>query len=99
VEEKQCLFSFFPRNKAKKALFFLSLSNLKLDWVIKHIEVLYPAKDEFEMPDLNGIVLWKDKTQKKYQLLEGNHRISSWLLRKTPESLSSIIFIGEPRSG
>lgn len=72
---------------------------LNIDWVIKNVEVLFPSKDQFPVSELNGLVLWTDKSDinKKYKLYEGNHRISAWLAANTPQSLPATIFIGEPR--
>lgn len=73
--------------------------NLKLDWIIQNVEVLYPSKEQFEVSELKGIVLWRDKksnNNKRYQLYEGNHRVSAWLAAQTPSSLPAIIFVGKP---
>jgi hypothetical protein len=48
---------------------------------------------------LKGIVLWRDKeskSSKKYQLYEGNHRVSAWLAAQIPGSLPAVIFVGKP---
>ncbi|CUI18086.1 hypothetical protein PNK_p0032 (plasmid) [Candidatus Protochlamydia naegleriophila] len=78
----------------------VEVTNLKLDWVIQNVEVLYPSKEQFEVAELKGIVLWMDKTSnansKRYKLYEGNHRISAWLATQTPKSLPAIIYIGKP---
>lgn len=74
---------------------------LKLDWVQKYIHVGYPSSDRFDVKMLNGIVIWKGvdfSKNGKYELLEGNHRISTWLAAKEPPSLPAIIFIGEPKA-
>lgn len=71
------------------------VENLDLNWVKDNIKVLYPTNDTFEVTILNGIVLWKDPTDQKYQLLEGNHRISAWLASSEPKQLPSILFIGK----
>jgi len=69
--------------------------HLCLQWVKDNVEVLYPAEDRFPLASLDGIVLWKDPTKEKYQLFEGNHRISTWLSEEKPATLPSIIFIGK----
>lgn len=71
--------------------------NLTLDWVEKNIEVLYPAEERFAISRLDGIVLWKQSKEKKYQLHEGNHRISTWLAIQNPKNLPATIFIGKPK--
>lgn len=71
------------------------VERLELKWVQENVDVLFPSEEVFEVQALNGVVLWKDPTKKKYQLLEGNHRVSSWLRTGKPEALSSIIFIGK----
>lgn len=75
------------------------VSDLKLDWVLKNVEVLYPSSEQFPVTELNGLVLWNDKSgsDKKYKLYEGNHRISTWLATQTPPSLPAVIFIGKPK--
>ncbi|MBA3814923.1 MAG: hypothetical protein H0X29_00050 [Parachlamydiaceae bacterium] len=75
-------------------------ADLKLDWVLKNVEVLYPSKDEFPVNELDGIILWKDnfnKDGKRYKLYEGNHRISAWIAAQKPLSLPATIFIGKPK--
>lgn len=77
----------------------IEVSSLKLDWIKENVEVLYPSKDKFEVSELKGIVLWVDKnskSSKRYQLYEGNHRISAWLAAGTPISLPAVIFVGKP---
>ncbi len=71
--------------------------NLRLDWVIRNVEILYPSEERFSVSELNGIVLWNEgsKSGKRYQLYEGNHRVSAWLAARIPESLPAIIFIGK----
>lgn len=86
-----------PREEARWKK--VEVSNLTLDWVMQNIEVLYPSKEQFEVLELNGIVLWKDKESdngKRYKLYEGNHRISAWLATQAPRSLPAIIYIGKP---
>lgn len=86
-----------PREKARWKK--IEVPHLKLDWIMQNVEVLYPSKEQFEVSELKGIVLWKDKASnscKRYQLYEGNHRISAWLLAQTPNSLPAVIFIGKP---
>src|SRR5262249_33926810 len=86
-----------PREQARWKK--IEVPHLKLDWVIQNVEVLYPTKEQFEISELKGIVLWKDKdsnSSKRYKLYEGNHRISAWLAAKTPSSLPALIFIGKP---
>lgn len=86
-----------PREKARWKK--IEVPHLKLDWVIQNVEVLYPSKDQFEVSELKGIVLWRDKESshsKRYQLYEGNHRISAWLAAQTPSSLPTVIFLGKP---
>jgi hypothetical protein len=71
---------------------------LKIEWVVQNVEVLYPSKEQFKVSELNGIVLWDDGkvNTKRYQLYEGNHRISAWLASKTPQTLPAILYIGKP---
>lgn len=86
-----------PREEARWKK--IEVPDLKLDWVMKNVEVLYPSKEQFEVAELKGIVLWDDKksnNNKRYQLYEGNHRISAWLAAQTPKSLPAVIFIGKP---
>ncbi len=45
-----------PIAKAK-----IEVQDLKLEWVLKNVEVLYPSKEQFEVAELKGIVLWNDK--------------------------------------
>lgn len=75
------------------------MPQLKLDWVVQNVEVLFPSKEQFEVSELKGIVLWKDKESnscKRYQLYEGNHRISAWVAAKNPSCLPAVIFVGKP---
>jgi len=81
----------------------------KLDpkWVLEHVQVLYPSKDRLdtEITELSCLVLWQEPSKSKYQLLEGNHRVSSWLnLRANgprasdgllPEAVPCLFFIGK----
>lgn len=86
-----------PREKARWKK--IEVSNLELDWVIQNVEVLYPSNEQFEVSELKGIVLWKNKESnsgKRYELYEGNHRISAWLAAQTPNRLPAVIFIGKP---
>lgn len=86
-----------PREKARWKK--IEVPHLKLDWVIQNVEVLYPSKEQFEVSELKGIVLWRDKesnSSKRYKLYEGNHRISAWLAAQIPNSLPAVIFIGKP---
>ncbi len=69
--------------------------SLSLQWVKEHVEVLYPSQETFPVDSLDGIVLWRDPAKEKYQLLEGNHRISAWILLGAPEALPSTIYIGK----
>lgn len=78
----------------------MEVEHLTLDWVLNNVEVLYPSTEEFEVSELNGIVLWDDKepsSMKKYKLYEGNHRISAWLASQIPSSLPATIFVGKPQ--
>lgn len=87
-----------PREQARWRK--VEVAALKIDWVMNNVEVLYPTNDRFLVSELNGIVLWDDQTKrnKRYQLYEGNHRISSWLASQSPQSLPAVIFIGKPKS-
>jgi hypothetical protein len=78
----------------------VEVTALKLDWVLKNVEVLFPVADQFPVSKLNGIVLWeaRSKSGKRYQLYEGNHRISAWLSARTPLALPAVLFIGKPKS-
>lgn len=71
------------------------IEKLALSWIRDNVEFLYPHDTVFEVTELNGIVLWKDPITKKYQLLEGNHRISAWLKAKEPEFLPAILYLGK----
>jgi hypothetical protein len=74
------------------------VEKLERQWVVDNVEVLYPSTERFEVVELHGVVLWEDKDptkEKKYRLLEGNHRVSAWLESGRPEALPSIIFIGK----
>ncbi|MBS0654940.1 MAG: hypothetical protein JSR46_04110 [Verrucomicrobia bacterium] len=72
---------------------------LSLDWVTNNVHILYPAQERFSVSELNGIVLWRDKSsgEKRYQLHEGNHRISAWLAAQSPRCLPATLFIGKPK--
>lgn len=86
-----------PREEARWKK--VEVADLKLDWVLKNVEVLFPVKEQFSVSELNGIVLWDDKSKgsKRYKLYDGNHRISAWLASQKPQSLPAIIFIGKPK--
>lgn len=73
------------------------VAKLELGWVKDNVEVLYPSNEKFEVTALEGIVLWKDPAKEKYQLLEGNHRISAWLDAKAPAVLPSVMYIGKAK--
>jgi|GEM_PF-2569833 len=73
----------------------VTVEDLKLTWIIENVEVLYEVTGGFEVLQLNGLVFWKNPAQRKYQLLEGNHRVSAWIQLQEPESLPSIFFVGE----
>jgi hypothetical protein len=73
------------------------VANLNLDWVLKNVEILYPSKEEFPVSELEGIVLWREKKEKKYKLYEGNHRISAWKNAGTPQTLPAVLYIGKPK--
>jgi len=77
----------------------IETKSLTLDWIKNNVKVLFPTKDQFSVSELNGIVLWKEKTDdgKKYKLYEGNHRISAWLASNTPQNIPAVIFIGKPK--
>jgi hypothetical protein len=38
--------------------------------------------------------LWKKPDAKKYELIEGNHRVSAWKLSGKPKFLPCLLFIG-----
>jgi hypothetical protein len=86
-----------PREEARWKK--IKVADLTLDWVSKNVEVLFPSEQQFPVSELNGIVLWDDKSngEKRYKLYEGNHRISAWLIAQTPRSLPAVIFIGKPK--
>lgn len=75
------------------------VENLELDWVLKNVEVLFPSKEEFQVSELRGIVLWNDLSSgtKRYKLFEGNHRISAWIIAQKPPTLPATLFIGKPK--
>ena len=75
------------------------VASLEIDWIMKNVEVLFPSQEQFQVSELNGVVLWDDqsKSNKRYKLYEGNHRISAWLEAQTPQSLPASIFIGKPK--
>jgi hypothetical protein len=72
---------------------------LDIEWVVRNVEVLYPSVERFQVSELNGIVLWNEPSNggKKYKLYEGNHRISTWIASKIPQTLPAVIFIGKPK--
>lgn len=72
------------------------VEQLPLCWAQKHIKICFPQNESFPVSELNGIVLWKQPSDKKYQLFEGNHRVSSWLALQSPPSLPCVMFIGKP---
>ncbi len=74
----------------------VTANRLPLQWIKDNVEVLYPSEEIFSIASLDGIVLWRDPKKEKYQLLEGNHRISSWLSTGSPETLPCTLFIGKP---
>jgi hypothetical protein len=87
-----------PREEAKwkKAV----VNALPLEWVERNVEVLYPSEQRFPVTELKGIVLWNDCQEgrsKRYQLYEGNHRISAWRASGAPLTLPAVIFIGKPK--
>lgn len=86
-----------PRENAKWKK--VEVTALKLNWVVKNVEVLFPVNDRFPVSELNGIVLWevRSKSGKRYQLYEGNHRISAWLSSRTPLAVPAVLFIGKPK--
>ena len=86
-----------PREEARWKK--IEVTALKLDWVLKNVEVLYPSEDRFQVSELNGLVLWdvESNNGKKYQLYEGNHRVSNWIATKWPETLPATIFVGKPK--
>jgi hypothetical protein len=75
------------------------VQNLSLDWVTINVKILYPAQERFPVSELNGIVLWRDKSsaEKRYQLHEGNHRVSAWLAAQSPQYVAATLFIGKPK--
>ncbi len=88
-----------PREEARWKK--VEVAALKIDWVVKNVEVLFPSEERFPVSELNGIVLWNENEKsvsiKRYKLYEGNHRISAWLAAQTPQSLPAVIFIGKPK--
>lgn len=72
----------------------------KLDpnWFRRNVEILYPSEEDFEVSELNGLVLWKEPSEGTYRLVEGNHRVSTWLRPRPeqPPALPGILFIGKP---
>jgi hypothetical protein len=77
----------------------IEVADLSLEWVEKNVKVLYPAKDLFAVERLDGLVLWQEaENGKRYNLIEGNHRISAWLTAKKPLTLPATIFIGKPKA-
>lgn len=92
-------FSLWRGEKEEARWKKLVVPDLTLDWVEKNVEVLYGSTHQFPVTELNGIVLWSEKSESGewYKLLEGNHRISAWRLAKQPATLSATIFIGKPK--
>lgn len=86
-----------PREKGRWKK--VSVAALKIEWVMENVTVRYASTDRFPVAELNGIVLWEDKSkkEKRYELYEGNHRISAWLAAQTPKTLPALIFIGKPK--
>ena len=77
----------------------VEVDSLPIGWVKENVQVLYPSPDRFPVSSLSGIVLWKDKSGggKRYELREGNHRISAWLAADTPASVKATLYIGKPK--
>lgn len=77
----------------------VEVAALPIDWVEKNVHVPYPSADRFPVSELSGLVLWKSAAPngKKYQLYEGNHRVSTWLATRTPETLPATLYIGKPK--
>ena len=75
-------------------------TTLPLEWVQDNVEILYPHEDQFEVAELDGIVLWYEDVsnqRKKYQLYDGNHRVGAWVASQAPRHLPAVIFIGRPQ--
>lgn len=70
------------------------VDKLDPEWARKNIKILYPINDKFNVNQLCGIVLWCDPDKKKYQLYEGNHRMSAWLSSPNPMPLPAILYMG-----
>lgn len=78
----------------------VEVQELTLDWVQANVDVTWPAEERFPVSKLDGIVLWVDSsstTKKRYQLYEGNHRISAWLAAGTPSTLPATLYIGKEK--
>jgi len=75
----------------------VDVGGLDPNWVRDNVTILYPCDVSFESAtsDLNGLVRWKKPGTQKYDLIEGNHRISAWLNSANPQPLPSILFIGK----
>lgn len=59
----------------------VDVDGLDPNWVRDNANILYPHNMPFKSAtsDLNWLVLWKKFGTEKYDLIEGNHRISAWL--------------------
>lgn len=75
------------------------VNRLDPEWARKNIKILFPTDDTFSVNQLCGIVLWCDPESKKYQLYEGNHRMSAWLSSPNPTPLPAILYIGKTQIG
>ncbi|EFB40797.1 hypothetical protein pah_c188o052 [Parachlamydia acanthamoebae str. Hall's coccus] len=78
----------------------VEINALEIDWMLKNVEILFPSEEQFQVSELRGIVLWKNPPPtalKRYQLYEGNHRISAWKTSQIPKRLPATIFIGKPK--
>ena len=82
----------------------IETQNLTLQWIDENVEVLYPSDSKFEVTCLNGIVLWdagqnlNNQTKKRFELYEGNHRVSAWKFNRLPLTLPTILYIGRPKN-
>lgn len=75
----------------------VEISQLDETWVNDNIRFFKRpvVKDPFQGDRLEGLVLWQDEHNPVPQLLEGNHRLASWLL--DPKPLPCTLFVGRPK--
>lgn len=71
-------FSLWGKEKDQGHWERLQVPALKWNWISENVEILYPKTTVTRPQTLKGIVLWRNHDTKRFELLEGNHRISGW---------------------